>query len=212
MEIKAAPKKGGSFGIPFEISEKKAQIDKEQAEKLVEKEHDDVEEVKPEVRDNASSSDEDIVQDLLKELSVDFTDQDFQKLVFAGYVEKKVNVITHKNPEFCINATIKTLTTGEYELVDEIVMEDVKNTPMSEQSLRSRTSLLVISFAVLKLNDKPLIRDTKGIDPKAVAKQKRDIFKGMSPVVINKLITKHTALTQLTNFIIRVPGERIKNS
>lgn len=149
---------------------------------------------------------------IFDELGVDFTPEDFQQLIFKGYVEKEVEITKVNGSPFM--ARIKTLTTREYEYADELMVDDVKNVPMTDAVYGSRRSILNISFAVTHLQGKALakpVMDGSTLDLKETALARREAFREMHTSMVNLLIEKYTALTVAVSAVVRDPTELEKN-
>lgn len=153
-------------------------------------------------------------EEVLKSIGVDFTDEDFQKLLFKGYVDKEVEVTKFKGKAF--TAQIKTLTAEEYDMIDEILTEELKEISMSPQGYDARRSIMIGSFAITKILGKPIckeVKDSSGeIDRKGMAHERRKVLKSLAPPLLNKIMEMQNALTVATNLIIREPGAYGKNS
>lgn len=153
--------------------------------------------------------------ELLAEIGVEFTDEDFQRLVFKGSITKNI-VITHVAGKDLV-AEMKTLTTKEYQEVDELLMTEAGFTRMTDDSFKARQSMWTIAYGVAKLMDKPLSRpinkkDTDEPDTKARAQEIRKVFEAMAPGVVNLIVQKHGILTVAVNMIVASPGTFSKNS
>lgn len=199
----------GSFGIPPEMKEA-AEKHKTKAEP---KQRPPQEELKQETPDAPSESKDVKVKtplDVLQGMGADFTEEDFSRLIFKGNYETTIDVIKGR-----LTAKFRTLSTREHDEIDEIITTELKDTPMTEDGLRSRTSLLIISYGVTELQGKPLtkqILDGKTIDTKAMALARRAVFLEMAPAVINILINKHGAITVAMSMIASEPEDNLKNS
>lgn len=151
---------------------------------------------------------------IFDELGVDFTSEDFQQLIFKGYIEKDIEITKVNGTP--LMARIKTLTTREYEYADELMVDDVKNVPMTDAVYGSRRSILNISFAVTHLQGRPLAKPvleekTNLVDLKETALARREAFREMHTSMVNLLIEKYTALTVAVSAVVRDPTELEKN-
>lgn len=201
----------GSFGLPPEMKEA---VEKAKAEKKETPEPVKAEEVQQQAQvgvtdDDAQKADP---MQILKGMGVEFNDTMFNQLLFKGFVEADLEVIGKK-----FIARIRTLTTEEYDMVDELLAEDVKTKQMTNDGFDTRRSMWVMAFGVTHLMGKPVCpvvvgEDKKTVDKVATAKKRRAVLSGLAPIVINTLIQKHAAMTVAINMIVSSPGEHIKNS
>jgi hypothetical protein len=154
------------------------------------------------------------VEKVLEQLGVEFDDDDFQKLLFKGYVEKEVTVTEFKGKPF--KATIKTLTAEEYDMIDEILTEELKNVSMSPKVYDARRSMMIGCFGITKILGKPICKEVTDADGnpdrKGMAMERRKVLKPLAPPLLNKIMEMHNSLTVATNLLIRNPGNYGKNS
>lgn len=202
----AAKHTAGSFGIPEEMKQA-AERNKAKArpEPKVEAPVKEVEE--SEEKPDASKT----PYDILRSMGADFTEDDFQKLIFKGTYETTLDVVKGR-----LTAKFRTLSTRDHDEIDEILAKEMKDIPMTEDGLRSRTSMMIISYGVTEISGKPLTKtiltDDKKPDNKAMAMARRAVFLEMSPSVVNILIQKHGSITVAVNMIASNPEENLKNS
>jgi len=148
--------------------------------------------------------------ELLKAIGAKFTDEDFHKLLFRGYYETELDIIKDR-----FKATLKTLTTKEYDEVDELLAEEIKTIPMTSDGYNNRYAMWIISFGVTQLMGKPVakvVMKDNVIDAKETAKKRREAFGMLAPQLTNLLIQKHGVLTVALNIIARKPEVHLKNS
>lgn len=157
--------------------------------------------------------------EIFEHLGVDFTDEDFQHLLFKGYVEKDITITKFKGKDF--TARIKTLTTHEYDEIDEILTEELKNVSMSPNGYEARRSLLIGAYGVTHLMGKPLTKPiyfsqnharAGELNTREMSLERRKVLRQLAPPVANRIIELHNALSLATNMIVREPGEYGKNS
>lgn len=205
----------GSFGIPAEMKEAvaRAEAKKEEPKTAAPKPETDME-MKTKVEVPVTDEDARRVDpyEILKTLGVDFTDDMFNQLLFKGFIEVEVDVVPGK-----LKAKFKTLTTEEYDLVDELLAEDLKSKQMTSDGFDARRSVWTMTFGVTHLMGKPvsplvLLADKKTVDKLATARKRRPIIASLAPVVMNTMIQKHGAMTVAINMIVADPGEHVKNS
>jgi hypothetical protein len=209
----------GSFGIPEELrvaSEKqktRAKVSSEVFEEAEESAQPEQTEEKKEEskKEESAKNPEESAQDILEGLGASFSEEDFQRLIFKGYYEAEVPIVKDR-----LKAKIRTLTSNEYDEVDEIIAGEIKDIDMTNDGMRARQSMWIISFSVVELNGKPLCKPIKAadgsLDLKAMATERRKAFKAMAPAVVNILIQKQAAITIAINMITANPGENLKNS
>lgn len=148
---------------------------------------------------------------ILQKLGIDFSEDDMQSVIYKGYVEKEIEVIKGS-----LKAVFRTLTATEFDEVDELMGEDLKNLQMTRAGYESRQSMWIISFAVTQLAGKPVARavmqkDGKTPDTKAIAQARRVVLGAMSGSVINKIIRIQGLFQTAVNMIVEDP-DALKNS
>jgi hypothetical protein len=141
-----------------------------------------------------------------------FDEEDFQRILFKGHYETVIDVIPKK-----LTAKFRTLTGREYDEIDEIIALEIKEIPMTQDGLRTRTSMWVIAYGVIELNNKVIVKEIlneKGVpSTREMAEVRRKVFAEMAPGIVNMLIQKHGAISVAVNSIISNPdGGATKNS
>lgn len=149
---------------------------------------------------------------VLQTLGIEFGDELLQQLIFKGFVEQNVEIIKGK-----LIAKFKTLTVEEFDLVDEMLAEEMNDKKMTNTGFENRRSLLILAFGVMELAGKPvckpvLEKDKKTIDKVATAQKRREVIQVMAPAVVNLMIQKHGAMTVAFNLIAQDPVPYLKNS
>lgn len=213
---------GGSMGIPQDMREA---MDKQAEEKKARQRREEgkppVDEVKvdsihPDVEASADKKEETQKEvganQIFKKLGIDMTEEDIQKIIFKGYVEKEVAIVGKH-----LRAKLKTLTTEEYDIVDEVLADEAKNTNMTMDGYNGRKSVLTVAMGVVEFNGKPVVRqvpkDEDGqIDIKQLMLLRRQVLDKMSASVVDKLIETHGAFTMGVNMAVRNPEDLLKNS
>ena len=147
----------------------------------------------------------------LEKLGAQFTDEDFQKLLFKGYYETELDIVKGK-----MRATFRTLLGSEYDDIDETMATDVKEINMTNEGFETRRAVLIVAYGVTHLNGKPIVKpvmtkDNK-VDTKATALERRKVIGALAPAVTNLLIQKHGAITVSINAIVASPDDFVKNS
>ena len=219
-----APGAQGSFGIPQELKDARERI-MTQRDEVRPGTESPVEEDDSDPSVPRQSVDVDMVEDeekipesitnplvALAKLGVSLEDEDFQKVMFKGFVEKEDILIV---PGFRgvrpLKATFKTLTVKEYDEVDELLAEDIRDRKMTNDGFASRRSMWILSYGVTKLQGKPLPAvfygepPNKVFDSKETAKSRRNVLGDLSHAVINRMIHVHAAMTVAIESIISDP-------
>lgn len=200
----------GSFGIPEELKE--AQERQRTKTESAKEQSPVTEEVQLKQEDLSKEAKEQTPTAILKKMGADFNDEDFQALIFKGIYEAEIDVVPNR-----LRAKFKTLIGDEYDEIDEIIANEIKDIPMTNDGLKTRTAMWVISYGVTSLAGKPLSKLIKGKDDKpdtrAMAAERRKVFAAMAPAIVNQLIQKHGAITMAINLIITAnPADNLKNS
>lgn len=208
----------GSFGIPPQMQEALNRQQQQQSKKAQEEASERVE-AEAQIEEDVETSKEEEAEvkplnpvEMLTKIGVDFNDKDLHQLLFKGFIEKDVPVV--KN---VLTATFKTLTGDEYDAVDELVADDIKNVPMTGDGYQTRRAMWIISLGVTKLQGKPVCKPVMGqdgvtIDIRETAKARRKVLGALAPSVSNQLIQKHGALTVAMDLITANPESVLKNS
>lgn len=218
---------GGSMGIPQEMrdameqqqAQKNARARRENGEppvdniKEVDSTHPDLETKSEESTDTKEAPHKEVgAKQIFKRLGIELGEEDIQKIIFKGYVEKEVSIV-----EKYLKAKLKTLTTEEYNLVDEVIADEAKNSDMSVDGYNARKSVLTVACGLVELNGKPVIKkvpkeDDGSVDLKKYMLLKRQVLDKMSGSVVDKLIESHGAFSLGVNMAIRNPEDLLKNS
>jgi len=150
--------------------------------------------------------------EILEKMGVFLEDEDYHKIVFRGFLEKDVIVVPAFKKARQLSVTFKTLSGLEYDYVDELVAEDLRDMRMTQQGYDTRRSMWVLTFGVSKMDGKPICQPamsvtTKGkqVDAKATARRKRDVLGLMHPAILSKMIRYHGAITLAINEIVTTP-------
>ena len=212
----------GSFGIPPEMKEAQEKAEaKKRAEAEEAKRQSQEEENQAQPKQGAGdlgfgadmggdkeAADSVKPVEALKKIGIDFTPEDFQSLLFRGFVEKEVVVV--KNPKGKnFVATVRTLSGDDYHLVDEHVAADIKGIQMTNSGYDTRRNMWILSYAVQKLmgnsvwlpkeND-PMLAKLKALPDEDEADKRITMYRAskkfetismLSPAVLNKLMKIH---------------------
>jgi len=171
----------------------------------------------PEATEEVAASSDPLVDganpvEILEKMGVFLEDEDYHKIVFRGFLEKDVIVVPAFKKARQLSVTFKTLSGQEYDYVDELVAEDLRDMRMTQQGYDTRRSMWVLTFGVSKMDGKPICQPamsvtTKGkqVDAKATARRKRDVLGLMHPAILSKMIRYHGAITLAINEIVTTP-------
>lgn len=143
------------------------------------------------------------VLDALKEMGIEITENDINDYLFYGTVKKTINVFKIKK-EKSFTATIRTLTSKDYMVVENIIGDYLKQSDMTREGLGSLRTLSVLSLGVVELQGRPTIDswdsedDTMGAIKKRGLENKK-ILEELAPGTINKINHIHATLTTAFN-------------
>jgi hypothetical protein len=211
----------GSFGIPEEMMENvrrtqetKAREGKPVAE-VVESEEtpseaeESGEAPQPNLEDNKEMVKQLNPMRALQKLGIEFKEGELHDLLFNGYYEKEVEIVKGH-----FNATIKTLTGEEYDMVDELLGEDLENLKMTRDGLSVRNTMWILAFGITKLHGKAICKPVmvdKVFSAKETAKEKRKVLSKLSSALLNKMGQVHGTVTTAIRLISEDP-DLLKNS
>lgn len=219
----------GSFGIPPEIKEAGEKFmkrqDKEEArpsidfrddEEFVEEES-DVEDFGGDAGDTGDKVETNeykipTPEENLKKVGIELTEEDFHKILFRGFVEKDVEIFPAMGANKRLYVTMKTLTGHEYDEVDELLAEEIRDKKMTNDGYTTRRSMWILAYGISSLQGKKVhpdvLRDDE-LDTKATAKKKREVLGRLSPAVLSKLMRIHGIFTANLNLIIEDPESQL---
>lgn len=148
----------------------------------------------------------------LKKLGITLKEEDFHQILFRGELEKEVELFPAIGGKSAIRVTLKTLTAEEYDWADELLAQEVRDTPLTNEGYATRKSMGILAFGVVKNQGQPLPRTgvpmkDKVVDYRALAQLRRSEFKRWSPALLTKMIRIHTVLTLAINFIVDDPKD-----
>jgi len=219
MKLQQPPKGRGSFGIPAEMQEA---VEKKKAEAAAKAHKEPEQEEAPPPPSVQKSEDtgfakeeaplDKVVSDLsphalLKKYNINFGTEEFQQVLFRGYVEFK-NVVVVKGIKGSVSdftATVRTLTGKEYDEVDEILADEARNIRMTNEGFQTRRNMLIISYGVTHLAGKPLVTATEEDTSKDIALARRKVLSMLSAPVITKLMNCQSSVQIAVNAFIEDP-------
>ena len=225
MKIGANTNTQGSFSIPPAMKAAAEEFAKKRdaGEKRPSLEGEEAE-LPEEFRDPAAVEDTDYVPesssqkitDPLKELEDEFDikleDEDFHKIVFKGYLEKDVIAVPSIRGSKPLVVTFRSLNGEEYDLVDELLAEDVRDLRMTNEGFSLRRGMWILTAGITRIQGKPLcnseyheVGGKKELDVKATTRKKRDVIAKLNAAVLTRLMRIHSQLTVAINYIIEDP-------
>ena len=135
----------------------------------------------------------------LKEMGVEITEEDIELYLFRGTVEKTVPVFKINNNK-SFTAKIRTLTSEQYMVVEEIIGDSLRITDMTREGVASLRTLAVLAVATTELMGRPTIKTWEAdIPEKEKALENMAVIKALAPGVVNKINLLHSSLTTTFN-------------
>lgn len=215
----------GSFGIPPEVQEARKTFEEKKAaaaaaetgsdEEMDESDEEGEEEVEaaPEAEAEAKGPVKDPLQQsprkALAALGITLTDADFHSILYRGFVEKDVEVMPALGSIKPMMVKLKTLTPDEYNVIDELVAEDLEKLKGTNLGFQARRELWTVSLATIDINGRELAKVKRGKDGepdlKELAHTRQKMLKQLSPAVINKLIKTVTMMGWAISAIVEDP-------
>lgn len=228
MKIGSSGNMKGSFGIPPALREAEERIkqSREQGEFRPDFESDPYDQPTQEEEAEAEGGSEEQLEskndqltmknplEVLKEsFGIVLEDEDFHKILFRGFVEKDIEAVPPIRGSKPLIATIKSLNGNEYDLVDELLAEDIRDVRMTNDGYSTRRNMWILSFAITKLQGKGyvnpvMMKDHEGkdtLDVKATAKKRRAKLATLNAAVLTRLMKIHGQLTLAINAIMEDP-------
>ena len=154
---------------------------------------------------------------LLSAIGITPSEEDFHDLLFKGCVEKEILLCKNPMSKLPISAMIKTLTTEEMNLVDELLANDIESYKVTARGVELRRTLWVVSCCTSKLSGKVLVKQvTKEGSPmslKDIVIKRREVLSRLNPAFIDEIVRKHAILQYAFNAIL-FSGDKdnLKNS
>jgi hypothetical protein len=201
----------GSFGIPPELEEMRAKQQMEAEAKSKSATPPPAEEIAEVRKDNEALLKDMEPLKILEKIGVVFSDKDFDMLLFKGYIEKEIIIIKDK-----LVVTYKTLTGEEYDLVDEILSEEIQATQMTKDGVETRRSMIILSMGCVKINTNPVVKNvlkegSQEVDLKETSKLRRKTLGKMSPPILDEMARKYGILASGIRLLVNDPGPLLKN-
>jgi len=152
------------------------------------------------------------LQELEDEFDINLEDEDFHKIVFKGFLEKDVVAIPSIRGTKPLIATFKTLNGEEYDLIDELLAEDVRDRRMTNDGFGTRRGMWMLAVGITKIQGKPLcspeyseIDGRKEFNVKATTRKKREVIAKLNGAVLTRMMRIHAQLTLAINAVIDDP-------
>lgn len=213
----------GSMGIPEEMREEMHRQQQQKKAKQNRPEPDDgdvreVDSLHPDLDETPPKKEEEVKPEdigalhIFKKLGIEMSEEDVQKLIFKGYVEKDIEIV-----KGLLTAKLKTLTTEEYDIIDEMIAEETKATEMTVDGHNGRKSVLTVAMSLVSLNGKPVVREVPknedgSVNIRKYTEMRRMVLRKMSATVVDKMIRIHGSFTVGVNIGVENPEDLLKNS
>lgn len=142
----------------------------------------------------------------LKNIGIDFKDTDLHNLLFKGSFEAKdVDIV-----KGFFKASIRTLRSGEYDEVEELMEEALdKNPNMTRTHYEMTQQAYIMAYAITDLNGSTPARPVKHkdgkLDSKATAIAKHKVLMAISTTLFNKLSKTHGVIKTCIDLIAEDP-------
>lgn len=152
------------------------------------------------------------IQVLEDEFAIKLEDEDFHKIVFKGFLEKDVIALPPIRGTKPLIATFKTLNGDDYDLIDELLAEDVRDRRMTNDGFGTRRGMWMLAAGVTKIQGKPLcaleysvLDGVKEFNVKATTRKKREVLAKLNGAVLTRMMRIHAQLTLAINAVIEDP-------
>ena len=154
---------------------------------------------------------------ILAELGVTLTAQDWSDFVFRGFMEKRILIVELPTADGKLKpfyATFKTVTAEEGDLADGLLSQEVNKEAMTVDGVGTRREMWNMAFAIQKLDDKAICKPVQSVDPvtkvskldlSATAKEKRHILSKMSPVILQMMMDKYWTFLRQVRLMLAEP-------
>jgi hypothetical protein len=147
----------------------------------------------------------------LKRLGVDLTPEDFNRLVFKGYITKNIPISYDPTTNKDVVGTFKTLTAQEIDEVDELLASEMKDHDMTVQGRESRHGTWILAFSLTHIDGmelkKPVMADGSKtiIDTKETAKSRVKIVRALSPYLVERAARAYNEFSVAIRLISQDP-------
>jgi hypothetical protein len=147
--------------------------------------------------------------DVLRSIGIEVSADDFHALLFRGFVEKTISIASNPINGKTLTAKLKTLTSEEFDLVDELLGEDLDRIKITNSGAEVRRAMWGLSFGIIELNGKPICTPSYDKDKnpllKETAQKRRAVLAKLNPFVLNRIIELHTRMTASFSILVTSP-------
>lgn len=213
-------KKTGSFGIPENMRPEVIRAKQEEMEDLKQKEE---AAKKEEAEASESASAEQVSvnkiltpEEMLKNIGVEFTDDDFMHYLMKGCIYKNIDIFKGK-----MKVTLKTLTVGDYDMVNELVAKELAEVKMTTDGLEKRSAVIELCAALTEIQGKPF-PDMRELKKKHTKKEtftdeeivlaRRDEVRKMGATLVDMLLNTRAVYEASIRSIVKGNSDKLKNS
>lgn len=218
----------GSFGIPQHLKEAEEEFRQKKSDREarpdfesdpgemppaeMDEEYESSEQAESEIEARAKMNP---IEALEADFGIKFEDEDFQKILFKGYLEKDIVAVPSIRGLKPLVVTLKSLNGEEYDLVDELLAEDIRDVRMTNDGFATRRNMWILAVAATKIQGKPIpmggpefTTDASGkkeVDVKATVRKRRSNLAKLNAAVITRIMRIHGQLTLAINAIMEDP-------
>lgn len=222
MKVGSGNQFQGSFGIPQHMKEAMENASKPAGEARPSMEEElPVEEIQEEEVSRMPMAEAEPEQEmkipnpvdaLREDFDVNLEDEDFHKIIFKGFLEKEVTVVPSIRGTKPMKAMFKTLTGEEYDVVDELLAEEIRDVRMTNEGYSTRRAMWILSLGITHIQGKPITQTQyketgsgREIDLKATAKARRHVISKLNAAILTRFTRIHGQLTLAINAIFEDP-------
>lgn len=150
----------------------------------------------------------------LAKLGVEFTAEDYMQNFQKGSIEKRIKVGYNPVDKRAIVATVRTLTPGEYDAMDECVMEEIDPLKASRDGVESRRMSWTLAFCLVAVDDRVIVKPIAKPDPetkfvevdyKETAKLRKKAITRLNVHVVNKILKVYSVFDANVRLIMEDP-------
>lgn len=222
------PAMRGSMGIPEEMRPERVFAKEDQPTQeapMFEGDGDDYQQsmaaeepaaVSEEVKQAAQAAKDSDPREILKRIGTELTDEDVNKLLFKGYIDKQIKICYDPLGKKAYVATFKTLTAQEYDEVDELLAEEMDRLKMTVNGRDARRSTWLLAFAMTHINGMPLqkpitkkVGSIEMVDTLETGKSRIKIIRALAPMILDKAARIYAAFTTAVALILEDPEQTL---
>lgn len=150
----------------------------------------------------------------LKKIGIDLSGEDFNRLIFKGYIEKPLKLSVNPITREPVMATFRTLTPGEYDELDECLAEECSDLRVTREGAEQRRSSWTLAFSLIAIDGKQFVKpvmkkdpDLAGemVDTKATAKLRKKYIRSLNTQLVNKALNLFDTFTVNLGLIVEDP-------